>query len=97
MSADSERYSVPGTSIFNFTAWSRENELKPPPTFWVRHPVIYTNEEHGELEGYVNVVYPDCDCTVLYDVRVPSLDLTFRGVPEESLAAPPRSDEGSPE
>jgi hypothetical protein len=82
---DDERYRVPGTTLLNFTAWSRENEPKPPPTLWMGYKVRYTSEEDGEMEGYINAVYPDCDYTPLYDVRVPDRDLTFRGVPEECL------------
>jgi hypothetical protein len=82
---DDERYQIPGTTIQNFTAWSRGNERKPPPNLWYGYKVRYHSEDEGTMEGHIIAVYPDCDHTPLYDVRVPDRDLTFRGIPEESL------------
>ena len=54
-----ERYTIPGTNIVNWSAYSRENIPKDPPRFQVDDKVVFT------CETEITVVGQDCDGTVL--------------------------------
>jgi hypothetical protein len=55
-----EKYRIPGTNIFNFTAYSRENIPKPPPSLKVGDKVCFC------IETEITDVGRDCDGTALY-------------------------------
>lgn len=55
-----DKYRIPGTNMFNFSAWSRDNEPKEPPRYKVGDVVVIT------LTREITAVGNDCDGTVLY-------------------------------
>ena len=71
---DHEDYRIPGTNDFNFSKWSRENDLKDPPKLKVGDKVIFT------LETEIIAIGQDCDGTVLY-----SADMIGDGWGEEEF------------
>lgn len=85
LSPDDERYRIPGTTILNFTAWSRENEPKDPPKFWLGHRVRFIPDDGDVVEGVIEACYPDCDWTPLYDVKIEGGHV--HGVSDDSLEA----------
>jgi len=69
-----EDYRIPGTNMFSFSQWSRENIPKPPPKFKVGDVVVLTTKRE------ITHVGEDCDGTILY-----TLDGLGPGWSEESL------------
>ncbi|MGA2669976.1 MAG: hypothetical protein ABSF21_00945 [Dehalococcoidia bacterium] len=59
---ESEEYRIPGTNIYDWSKYSRENIVKSPPRFKVGDSVIFT------IKTEVLRVYQDCDGTPLYEV-----------------------------
>lgn len=57
---DHEDYRIPGTNMFNFSKYSRENIPKDPPRLKVGDKVVFT------LETEISEVGEDCDGTTLY-------------------------------
>lgn len=88
---DDERYRVPGTNLQNFTAWSRENVRKGPPSFWVGWRVEVDSDnpdaDYGVAlpqVGVVESVGPDCDLTPLYSIRFDN-GAVVHGIGEEAM------------
>ena len=57
-----EDYQIPGTNMFNFSKWSRENIPKPPHKYKVGDCVTVT------LTVEIFELHHDCDGTALYKV-----------------------------
>ena len=59
-----KKYTIPGTRIFNWSQYSRENIPKDSPRFKVGDEVIFT------LKTTITKVGNDCDGTVLYGAEM---------------------------
>lgn len=84
---DHPDYLIEGTSILNFSKWSRENIPKSPPAFAVGDRVL--------VPAVVRKVYQDCDGTPLFAVGSDEDDsrLWYGYVNENLAPAPPKADE----
>ena len=59
-----KKYTIPGTNIFNWSKYSRENIPQDPPRFREGDKVIFT------VETIITKVGSDCDGTVLYSAEM---------------------------
>jgi len=76
-SRDDSRYLIPGTDIFNFTAWSRDNIPKDPPRRCVGDRVKVV------IETTITAVGQDCCGSILYGLD--RTDFSPNGWDEDSL------------